>query len=208
MSENLNLSEYQVVRNGMIAGDDEPQLTFNRGRIYINSYGLSLFPDEDYIRVLVNDENRSIVLYPFQSKKKDSFKWCGGNKRKPRHMRCMPLFYLVFRMMAWDLNARYRIAGYVEEEGEKRVLFFDLTEADCFQTTEETDENGKRIVRQCFPEDWLQSYGIPVMDYNSRQDIRIFDDEAVFDVEMQDIKKKVERIKANNEAGIANTQED
>ena len=208
MTEALNLSNYQVVRTDFVDGGNEPQLTFNRGRIYINSYGLSLFPTEDYIRVLVDDESKSIVIEPFTKKQKDSFKWCAGEgKRRPRHMRCMPLFYLVFRMMSWDPDSRYRITGTLEEEGEKKVLYFGLRDAVCFQTTDERNENGKPVIRQRFPQNWLESYGMPLADYNSRQDIRTFEDAVVFDVEFKADKEKAERLKALQKQIITNESE-
>ena len=168
--------------------------------MYINSYGLSLFPDEDYIRVLVDDVAFGLVIEPYAVKKKDSFRWCGGvKKRKPRHMGCLPLYYLVYRMMKWDIDARYRITGEIEEDGNKRVLYFRLKKAQCFKDTGKVDENGRKIIKHWVPEDWGTSFGLPVAEYEEREDIKTFGDVAVFDVEMA-YKRKPGKEENNGEA--------
>ena len=186
MNEPHDLSTFQIVRQDFVSEPEEPQLTFNNGRIYINSYGLSLFPEENYIRLLVDDKAHGIAVIPFKKRQKDSFRWCGSReKRRPRHMRAMPLYYLVYKMMSWDINARYHITGQLEDHGERRILYFNLRDAVCFQRTDSYDDRGNRIIKQSFPADWLESYGQPVMDYNARHDIKTFDDIGVFDVELE-----------------------
>ena len=192
MNEPHDLSTFQVVRQDFVTEQEEPQLSFNNGKIYINRYGLSQFPEENYIRLLIDDKSLGVAVIPFKTRQKDSFRWCGtGIRRRPRHMRCLPLYYLVYRMMSWDINARYRITGQLEDHGERRVLYFNLRDAVCFQKTDSYDNNGHRIVKQSLPAEWLESYGQPVMDYNARQDIKTFDDIATFDVAL-DIKCKPE----------------
>ena len=199
MDEKHDLSNYQVVRQDYVPGFDEPQLTFNNGKIYINSYGLSLFPEDDYVRILVDDKTKSIVIEPGNRKRKDSFKWAGGSKkRRPRHKQCRPLYYLIYRMMSWDVDIRYRITGTLEDHGEKQVLYFDLSDANAFKRTGQKDENGREIIRQCFPSDWLESYGLPLMNHDTRNDIQTFDDVAIFQVELEAdrmAKERMERLR-------------
>ena len=183
-----------MVPQDYIPSQETIQLTFNKGRMYINSYGLSLFPDEDYIRVLVDDVAKGLVIEPYAEKKKDSFRWCGGSKkRKPRHMGCLPLYYLLFRMMKWDMEARYRITGEIEENGNQRTLYFRLKNAQCFQDTGKVDENGRKIIKHSMPEDWGHRYGMPVAQFEGREDIKTFDDMAVFEVELPYRRKPVKK---------------
>ena len=200
-TKNRNLSHYQVVRQEFVTNPDEVQITFNRGRLYINSFGLSQFPDEDYIQVLVDEDTQSAVIKPSVRKKRDSFRWCGGiKKRKPRHVSCVPLCYLIFRMMNWDLESRYRITGEIEDYGEERVIFLDLRSAVCFMRTESGDGNSGHAVMR-MPQNWTESFGMPYEDYSKRQDIKVFDDMAVFDVELPMNRKKIARMQELKEAG-------
>lgn len=191
-----DLSHYQVVRREYGSSPDEIQITFNRGRLYINSYGLSRFPQENYIQVLVDEDTQSAVIKPSIKKKRDSFLWCGGmKKRKPRHISCIPLCYLVFRMMNWDWDARYRITGEIEDYGEERVIFLDLRSAVCF-VREQTGDGiaGKTSTHMKMPQDWANSFGMPYEDYSKRQDIKTFDEMSVFNVELLMKRDKVSRI--------------
>ena len=193
----MELTGYQVVRHEYGSDQDVVQVSFNRGYMYVNSYGLARFPEEDYIQVLVDEDTRSMVIKPLVKKKRDSFKWSGGiKKRKPRHIGCMPLFYMVYRMMEWDIQARYRITGEIEDYGEQKVIFLDLTSAVCF-----VREGGRS--RMLMAEEWLKNFGLPYMDYENRQDIKIFEDMAVFDVRMDTVGNAREMM-----AGIRNQDEE
>ena len=44
----MELDNYEVVRQEFVLGNEDIFLTFNRGKMYINSYGLKLFPEEDF----------------------------------------------------------------------------------------------------------------------------------------------------------------
>lgn len=203
-----DLSGYEVVREDYIADPETVQLNLNKGRIYINSYGLSRFPDEDYVRILVNDELRSLVIKPYKEKVRASYRWCGGkSKRKARHVRCLPLFYLIYKMMQWDINARYRITGEIEEANGERVIYFDLEDAVCFIKDTENGEETKYHMQM--PKEWEKQYGMPVMDFEKRQDIRTFQDMAVFDVEFEQSKEIAEKVKMVDESGnsIGNSKE-
>ena len=186
-----DLSQYEVVREDFISDADGVQLNFNKGRMYINNYGLSKFPEEDYARILINKETRSLVIKPYKEKVRASYCWCGGKlKRKPRRVKCLPLFYQIYKMMQWDINARYRITGEIEDSGEEKIIFFDLDDAICFvrETASDnnaagTTENGRTPqYHMQMPSEWEKHYGMPVMDYDTRQDVKTFGDMAVFDV--------------------------
>ena len=63
-----DLSNYEVVRKDFISDPEEVYLNFSKGKIYVNSYGVKQFPDEDYIRILINQETRSLVIKPYKEK--------------------------------------------------------------------------------------------------------------------------------------------
>ena len=205
-----DLSQYEVVREDFFSDFNGIQLNFNKGRMYINNYCLSKFPDEDYVRILINQETKSLVIKPYKEKVRASYSWCGGkNKRKARRVKCLPLFYMIYKMMQWDINARYRITGEIEESSDERIIYFDLEEAVCFicepgtkhrLNTHNIDGDigkdiytdsistktiGKTRYRMQMPSEWEKHYGMPIMDFDNRQDIKTFGNMAVFDVEFE-----------------------
>ena len=194
-----DLSQYEVVREDFISDSDGVQLNFNKGRMYINNYGLSKFPEEDYARILINKETRSLVIKPYKEKVRASYCWCGGKlKRKPRRVKCLPLFYQIYKMMQWDINARYRITGEIEDSGEEKIIFFDLDEAICFvretaSYNNVTGANGESPkYHMQMPSEWEKHFGMPVMDFDNRQDVKTFGNMAVFDVTFE-LKKEMVR---------------
>ena len=85
MEQRLNSEHCEVVRQDFFVTQDEPQLTFNQGRMYVNNYCMKEFTEENYIQVLVDRMNKAIVIKPIKDKIKDSFRWCGmTEKRKAR----------------------------------------------------------------------------------------------------------------------------
>ncbi len=219
-----DLSQYEVVRENFISDADEVHLNFNKGRIYINNYGLSKFPDEDYVRILINQETKSLVIKPYKEKVRASYCWCGGkNKRKARHVKCLPLFYMIYKMMQWDINARYRITGEIEESSEEKIIYFDLEDAVCFVCEPGTKYNfdthtadvdrGKYICtdgltekttiktryHMQMPTEWEKHYGMPVMDFENRHDVKTFGNMVVFDVGFELNKEVMKMVKAAKE---------
>ena len=197
-----DFSNYQVVRQEFGSTPEEVQISFNRGRFYINSYGLEQFPNENYIQILVDDKSQTVVIKPLTEKKRDSFLWCGGlKKRKPRRVISLPLCYLLFSMMNWNWNARYRITGEIEDYGEDRVIFFDLHRAVCFIKTQTGDDSGGDIIIESkMPEKWTESFGMPYEDYSKRKDIKTVESVSVFDEKLEIKRDKVKRMKEISEA--------
>ena len=203
-----DLSQYEVVREDFIFDADGVQLNFNKGRMYINNYGLSKFPEEDYARILINQETRNLVIKPYKEKVRASYCWCGGKlKRRARHVKCLPLFYQIYKMMQWDINARYRITGEIEDSGEERIIYFDLDEAICFvretaSYNNVTGANGESPkYHMQMPSEWEKHFGMPVMDFDNRQDVKIFGNMAVFDVTFELKKEMVRTIAEKTEPG-------
>ena len=57
------------------------------------------------------------------------------------------------------------------------------------------------------PQDWAESFGMPYEDYSKRQDIKTFDDMAVFNVELLMRRDKVERMQELKESGDETDEE-
>lgn len=182
-SDRIKQGRYEVVRQDYFFSQEEPQFTFKNGKAYINSFGLRQFPDKDYIQILIDKEAKTMIIKPFKEKVKDSFRWSAGKKRQPRHMRCVPLYCMVYQMMGWNLNARYRITGCLHTYGEVPVLYFDLTEAICFVHTE-PDTNGNPVVREYFPKEWETSFGTVEAEYTEKDYIKTYEEEGLFEVKL------------------------
>lgn len=178
------LPQYEVVRQDYFFSQEEPQFTFHRGKAHINSAGLRLFPGKDYIQILIDKKEKIMIIKPYEEKVKDSFKWSAGRKRQPRHMRCVPLYYMVYQMMGWNLNARYRITGFKQEYGNGMVLFFRLSEAICYVKDDAVDENGAPVIQELFPKEWETKFGIAEAEHKESDVLKVYEEDGLFEIRL------------------------
>lgn len=192
----MDMKVCEVVRQDFFVVQDEPQLTFNQGRMYVNNYCMKVFTEENYMQVLVDRINRVIVIKPLKNKVKDSFRWCGmSEKRKARHLRCIPLFYLTYKMMKWDVNNRYKITGHIEDANDDKAIYFDLKDARCFVPVRIDEKTGRTIYKQHMPEEWSMSFGMSVTEYGDGKFIKRYAEDGVFEIELPLYNNKVQELK-------------
>lgn len=183
----LNLSEFEVIRQEYIFSQEMPMVTFRKGRIHVNRYALNLFPEYDYIQLLIKRETKEFVICPVKKGTKDSFRWAGGQNRNPRHIKCTPLYYLLFQMMDWDMDCRYRICGTEEEEQSGgKAIYFHLTDAVRYMRDEDVP---------CYPKEWELKFGTKRSEHKQSDVIDRFDDDAVFSVELPAAEKNLEQVR-------------
>ena len=58
----FNYEGYQVVRREFFAHINEPSVTFNNYKFYVNAACLNRFPKVDYVQVLVNQESKILAI--------------------------------------------------------------------------------------------------------------------------------------------------
>lgn len=187
----IDTQGYEVVREEFFRLQDSPMLTFNKGRMYVNRYSLSLFPDRDYTLVLIQPSDKAIVLKPCSARAKDAVCWCGRSaRRNPRHMRCDPLFYKIQKLMAWDGNSRYCIRGEVaaEPNTDADLLFFPLAEAVAY-----------RNEKEFLPEHWEANFGYPANE-KPLPPVKRYNQAVSFEIELQPDTSVLEKMNSLKEA--------
>ena len=76
MAGDFNYDGYQVVRREFFAHINEPSVTFNNYKFYVNTACLNRFPQVDYVQVLVNQESRILAICPCRAEDRDACAWC------------------------------------------------------------------------------------------------------------------------------------
>ena len=76
MAGDFNYDGYQVVRREFFAHINEPSVTFNNYKFYVNTACLNRFPQVDYVQVLVNQESRILAIRPCRAEDRDACAWC------------------------------------------------------------------------------------------------------------------------------------
>ncbi len=180
-------SSFEVVRQEYVYTQETPMLSLKGGRIYVNKYAINLFPDHQFIQIMVDRDRRELVIQPVKQGVKDSFRWCGGKRRQPRKLKCLPVFYEIYKQMGWDIDCRYRIQGREEETETERALYFALKDAVCFRKA------GNQEYEE-FPKEWQGSFGERKAEHKDEDYIARYDSDRTFSVELPMDQRNLQRM--------------
>lgn len=178
----LNLEQFQVVRREFFAHLQEPSITFNNYKFYVNSACLKKFPTADYVQVLVNQETKILALRPCHEGDRDSFMWCSisKGKRVPRQTTGKLFSVKMFSLMNWNPDFRYKMLGKVVYAKGEYLIVFDLTATEVYQKFFKEGEKPKTARTPVFPAEWKDQFGLPLKEHQQSFQINIFDGYAVF----------------------------
>lgn len=186
--DSFSYDGFQVVRGEFFAHINEPSLSFNNNKVYVNAACIRKLPDIEYVQMLVNPEEMKVCIRPCSEGERDSFRWKSGGKSKPKQITCRMFFAKIMSLMNWDPNHRYKLLGKLIESGGELLFSFDLTAPEIFKRT--TAQNGKvRSTRTpAYPEDWKNQFGLSVDEHQKSIQVNIFEGYAVFEID--ETKKK------------------
>lgn len=93
--------------------------------------------DAVYIQILVNQENKRMVVRKCEENDKDALRWCieKPDKRKSRKMSNKLFSAMMYDMMGWDLDCRYKILGHKITHEDETMYIFDLLETEIYMDT-------------------------------------------------------------------------
>lgn len=182
LEEEFSYDGYMYVRGELFANQREPAITFRNGNITFNTACINGLEDVVFVNLLINEGLKRIVVRGCSENDKDSLRWCIAkpDKRKSRKMTCPDFTNLIYGLMGWQSDCRYKIIGYrIEIEGET-LYIFDLNVHKIFKETAksrrskgettnaptETKEAVKPDRKGFYPEDIANTFGIPVEDHN------------------------------------------
>ena len=143
---NFSFTGYQVVRREYMAHHFDPAMTVRWNSITFNNACIRSMENTTYVQILINPTEKKIVARPCDEAARDSVRWCliKEKGRKSRQITCKPFMQMLFSLMGWDPDYRYKFQGmrirYLEEE----MYLFDLSADERFAPVKK-DENGKRI---------------------------------------------------------------
>jgi len=188
--EHFTYDGYQVVRGEFFAHLHEPSITFNRCRVSVNTACVNKLPNIDYVQILVNPEEMKLAVRPCREDEKDSFLWCGINKKsgrkKPKQITCRVFFAKVIELMNWNPEHRYKMLGKLIEAHNEILFVFDLKAAEVYQSL--TGEGKPRSYRTpVFPAEWHDQFGVPAIQHRKSLQVNIFERYAVFGLKDNDI---------------------
>jgi len=141
LAEDFSYEGYQVVRRELFAHLREPAVVIRRDSVTFNTACIAGLEDAVYIQILVNQDNKRMVVRKCEENDKDALRWCVAkpDKRKSRKMTNKIFSAMMYEMMGWNLDCRYKILGYKITFEDETIYVFDLMETEIF-----LDIKGKR----------------------------------------------------------------
>lgn len=182
MGQSFDFDGFQVVRREFFAHLNEPAVSFNNCKFYVNAACLSKFPETEYVQVLVNRTTKILALRPCQEGERDSFLWCNNTKgkRKPRQVTCKLFFAKIVSLMDWNSDYRYKLIGKLIHANGEYLIAFDLTATEVYQRTFTADARPKASKTPIFPSEWQDQFGLPFMEHRKSMQVNIFEGYAIY----------------------------
>ena len=142
LAEDFSYEGYQVVRRELFAHLREPAVVIRRDSVTFNTACIAGLEDAVYIQILVNQDSRRMVVRKCEENDKDALRWCVAkpDKRKSRKMTNKIFSAMMYEMMGWNLDCRYKILGHKITFEDETIYVFDLMETEIF-----LDIKGKRV---------------------------------------------------------------
>lgn len=208
LAEDFSYEGYQVVRRELFAHLREPAVVIRRDSVTFNTACIAGLEDAVYIQILVNQDNKRMVVRKCEENDKDALRWCVAkpDKRKSRKMTNKIFSAMMYEMMGWNLDCRYKILGHKITFEDETIYVFDLMETEIFldikgkrakkdTESQATTENANNIEETAssdteeikrknripfYPKEWKDSFGLPVEEHRKALEINMLDGYAEF----------------------------
>ena len=137
LAQDFSYDGYQVVRRELFAHLREPAVVIRRDSVTFNTACIVGLEDAVYIQILVNQDNKRMVVRKCEENDKDALRWCieKPDKRKSRKMSNKLFSAMMYDMMGWNTDCRYKILGHKITHEDETMYIFDLLETEIFMDT-------------------------------------------------------------------------
>ena len=167
----LNLTGYEVVRAQYFATLQNPAMTISNGKLRFNTACLKKFEDVEYVELLLNSVDRCVAIRPCEKSNPNAIRW--GRLKEGRWcastLGCRGLAKTLFDIMEWDEDLRYRFRGQFVEDGDNKLMLFELDEPEMIKVEEivlppkenTEDAEGETVKKTIyiFPPEWAGTFG-------------------------------------------------
>ncbi len=166
--EVVDLAGYQVTKAELFAHSREPAITIWQNRLKFNMACLRRFPGVTHIQVLINPDEKRLIIRPCEPDTPDSLRWAsgGGEKEiKTRDLMCKFFAAKVYDLMQWDEKYKYKMLGKPATCDGEVLFLFKLTDFELFVS-------GKRK-GSYLPSQWRDYFGTPVEEHEESYKIEL-----------------------------------
>lgn len=173
----FDLREYELVRKQFLSSQRDASLTFSKEGIQFSASCISTLEKTSYIEMLLNPLQQSLVVRPSSKDKKNAMQWANarGDQYVPRVIRCGVFLPILYDIMNWNANYKYRVKSIKKRNDSGEILLFDLRDTEVFIPNDIAQITGKlatapgveiellsaRSKRSfvAYPPTWAESFG-------------------------------------------------
>ena len=191
-----------MVRRELFAHQREPAVVIRKDSITFNIACIAGLEDTVYIQILVNPENKRMVVRKCDENDKDALRWCieKPDKRRSRKVTSKIFSAKIYDLMEWSSDCRYKILGHKISYEDEQIYIFDLVETEIYldvKKGKQTQNNAQQEIYQdnvnnpssiisnrkpFYPEHWKDSFGLPIEEHKKVLQMTIIEGYTTFDL--------------------------
>ena len=171
VKKRLDLTGYEVVRAQYFSTMQNPAMTISNGKLRFNTACLKKFENVEYVELLLNSVDRCVAIRPCEKSNPNAIRW--GRLKEGRWcastLRCRGLAKALFDILEWDESLHYRFRGQFVEDGENKLMLFELDGPEMIKVEEivlppkenSEDSEGDTVKKKIyiFPPEWVGTFG-------------------------------------------------
>jgi len=121
----------QRSRKEFVSDAFDPEVTLTYTTITFNTPCMNLFPDCQHVAVKIDESNLRFFIEPTWKYDPDGLKFANVKNGRNVQRTCTTRGFcqMLFDLMKWNPKAKYRIWTIYQEFGDKKIMVFNLDEA-------------------------------------------------------------------------------
>ena len=177
------MDDLEIVRGGFFNRRGIPYLTIYQDMLSFNNICVELLGDSQYVNILVGRSDKSIHIRGCRRDDFNAVKWYDEKKgrKMARKIKSRMMIAMLFDELGYDIGHKYRLIGQYRYDVPE--LVFDTSDPLVYVLR---DFEGMRRFEQKYPQDWKESFGIPLSGQEGHK-IKTFEDYTILDVTLEKV---------------------
>lgn len=185
--QDIKLDGFQVVRKEFFAHSFDYSISIRPDNIRFSASIVKRLESAFYIQLLINPNERRMVVRTCGPDDKDAIHWAYSRKKDDkkvvRNVNCKLFCMKLYDLLKWNTNYRYKISGALVKSNNELVVVFNFNDQEAF-------ELGQNNRNSTLPEEWMNSFGLPLPDHEKNLKVSVLSGYA----RMELIQKRKHRI--------------
>ena len=138
----FDLRDYELVHKQFFGSQLDESITFSKRSMYFSTSCVNSFKKVTHIELLIHPDQRTLVIRPSSKEKKSALRWvkAQGDQYLPKAISNKVFMPILFDLMAWNDQYKYRVKSIKRKNPSGEILIFDLREPEIIIPNESRHE--------------------------------------------------------------------